>query len=80
MGVGTVPKKEKISMAWLMKYLSPVKWRLLLLLVLLLASTGMQLFNPQVVQRFIDTAAEGGTLERLLFLAGLFLEQAFSNQ
>lgn len=75
-----MPKKEKISMAWLMKYLSPVKWRLLLLLVLLLASTGMQLFNPQVVQRFIDTAAEGGTLESLLFLAGLFLVVAFSNQ
>lgn len=78
--MGTVPKKEKISMAWLMKYLRPVKWRMLLLLVLLLASTGMQLFNPQVVQRFIDTAAEGGTLERLLFLACLFLIVAFSNQ
>lgn len=80
MGVGIVPKKEKISMTWLMKYLSPVKGRMVLLLVLLLASTGMQLFNPQVVQRFIDTAAEGGTLERLLFLAGLFLVVAFSGQ
>ena len=58
-GVGTVPKQEKVSMSWLLRYLKPVKGRLILLLVLLLTSTGLQLLNPQIVKRFIDTAAEG---------------------
>ena len=73
MGVGTVPKQEKVSMSWLLRYLKPVKGRLILLLVLLLTSTGLQLLNPQIVKRFIDTAAEGGVIATLIQLAGLFL-------
>ena len=71
MGVGTVPKKEKISMTWLLRYLKPVKGRLILLLVMLLISTGLQLLNPQIVKQFIDTAAGGGTLAALIQLAGI---------
>lgn len=80
MGVGTVPKKEKLSMTWLLKYLKPVKGRLLLLLVMLLTSTGLQLLNPQIVQRFIDTAAGGGLLATLFQLAGIYLVVAVVNQ
>lgn len=80
MGVGTVPKKEKISMSWLLRYLSPVKGRLIILLVMLLTSSGLQLLNPQIVKRFIDTAAGGGLLGTLLQLAGLFLIVAVVNQ
>jgi len=75
-----VPKKEKISMSWLLRYLGPVKGRLIILLVMLLTSSGLQLLNPQIVKRFIDTAAGGGLLSSLLQLAGLFLIVAVANQ
>ncbi|GAK40601.1 multidrug ABC transporter ATP-binding and permease protein [Paenibacillus sp. TCA20] len=75
-----MPKKEKLSMTWLLKYLKPVKGRLLLLLVMLLTSTGLQLLNPQIVQRFIDTAAGGGLLATLFQLAGIYLVVAVVNQ
>lgn len=73
-------KQEKSSMFWLLKYLRPVKGKLALLLVLLLTSTGLQLLNPQIIQRFIDTAAEAGLIGQLLQLAGLFLVVAVANQ
>ncbi|MFD2700677.1 ABC transporter ATP-binding protein [Paenibacillus shunpengii] len=75
-----MPKKEKLSMTWLLRYLKPVKGRLLLLLVMLLTSTGLQLLNPQIVQRFIDTAAGGGLLGTLFQLAGIYLVVAVVNQ
>lgn len=75
-----MPKKEKLSMSWLLRYLKPVKGRLLLLLVMLLTSTGLQLVNPQIVQRFIDTAAGGGMLTALFQLAGIYLVVAVVNQ
>ncbi|CAI6041927.1 putative ABC transporter ATP-binding protein [Paenibacillus sp. JJ-100] len=71
---------EKQSMSWLLKYLKPVKGKLVVLLVMLLTSTGLQLLNPQIIQRFIDTAASGGILADLLKLAGLFLLIAVMNQ
>lgn len=67
-------------MSWLLKYLKPVKGKLVVLLVMLLTSTGLQLLNPQIIQRFIDTAASGGILADLLKLAGLFLLIAVMNQ
>lgn len=75
-----MPKREKLSMSWLLRYLKPVKGRLLLLLVMLLTSTGLQLLNPQIVQRFIDTAAGGGLLATLFQLAGIYLVVAVVNQ
>lgn len=75
-----MPKKEKVSMSWLLRYLKPVKGRLILLLAMLLTSTGLQLLNPQIVKRFIDTAAGGGVIATLIQLAGLFLVVAVFNQ
>ena len=75
-----MPKQEKRSMTWLFRYLKPVKGRLALLVVMLLTSTGLQLLNPQIIQRFIDTAASGGMLTNLIQLAGLFLVVAVCNQ
>lgn len=80
MGVGTLPKQEKVSMSWLLRYLSPVKGRLMTLLIMLLGSTGLQLLQPQIIKRFIDTAAGGGILTSLIQLAGLFLIVAVVNQ
>ncbi len=67
-------------MSWLLQYLRPVKWRMLLLLVLLLTTTALQLVQPQLVQRFIDEAAGSGTVSALLTLAGLYLAVAVLNQ
>ncbi|MGN7412691.1 ABC transporter ATP-binding protein [Paenibacillus sp. SAF-068] len=75
-----MPKTEKRSMSWLLRYLKPVKGRLALLLIMLLTSTGLQLLNPQIIKRFIDTAASGGILTNLVQLAGLFLVIAVFNQ
>jgi len=72
--------KEKLSMTWLLTYLKPVRGKLALLLVMLLASTALQLINPQIVARFIDTAAADGLVSSLLVLAGAFLVVAVSNQ
>ncbi|WP_342555870.1 ABC transporter ATP-binding protein [Paenibacillus sp. FSL R7-0652] len=73
-------KIEKHSMSWLLRYLKPVKGKLAVLLIMLLTSTGLQLLNPQIIQRFIDTAAGGGVLMDLMRLAGLFLLVAVTNQ
>ncbi|MEK4661132.1 ABC transporter ATP-binding protein [Priestia sp. FSL H7-0729] len=75
-----MPKTEKRSMSWLLRYLKPVKGRLALLLIMLLTATGLQLLNPQIIKRFIDTAASGGVLTNLVQLAGLFLVVAVCNQ
>ncbi|MEK3708436.1 ABC transporter ATP-binding protein [Paenibacillus sp. FSL R7-0198] len=75
-----MPKTEKSSMSWLLRYLKPVKGRLALLLIMLLTSTGLQLLNPQIIKRFIDTAASGGVLTNLVQLAGIFLVVAVFNQ
>ncbi|SDC68988.1 ATP-binding cassette, subfamily B [Paenibacillus sp. CF095] len=75
-----MPKTEKSSMSWLLRYLKPVKGRLALLLFMLLTSTGLQLLNPQIIKRFIDTAASGGVLTNLVQLAGIFLVVAVFNQ
>ncbi|MBD8837543.1 ABC transporter ATP-binding protein [Paenibacillus sp. CFBP 13594] len=75
-----MPKTEKGSMSWLLRYLKPVKGRLALLLIMLLTSTGLQLLNPQIIKRFIDTAASGGVLTNLVQLAGIFLVVAVFNQ
>lgn len=67
-------------MSWLLNYLKPVKGRLLILLAMLLTSTGLQLVNPQIIRQFIDTAAGGGLIGSLIQLAGLYLVLAVINQ
>lgn len=67
-------------MTWLVQYLRPVKGRMMILLIMLLTSTGLQLLNPQIIKQFIDTAAEGGGLAGLIQLAGLFLVLAVISQ
>ncbi|MBW5448649.1 ATP-binding cassette domain-containing protein [Cohnella sp. CFH 77786] len=75
-----MPQKETLSMAWLLQYMRPVKWRMLALLFLLLAATGLQLIQPQLVQRFIDDAVGQGTVQTLVSLAGLYLLVAVVTQ
>lgn len=75
-----MPQSSNFSMSWLIQYLRPVKWRMLALLLLLLATTAMQLVQPQLIQRFIDTATDQGALSALLTLACLYLAVAVFNQ
>ncbi|TQR44881.1 ABC transporter ATP-binding protein [Paenibacillus popilliae] len=73
-------QNTSISMTWLLRYLYPVRGRLLLLLIMLLVSTACQLINPQLVQQFIDTAAAQGAISTLLTLAGIYLLIAVFTQ
>ncbi|MEF3308747.1 ABC transporter ATP-binding protein [Paenibacillus sp. GYB004] len=75
-----MPQNKPSSITWLFRYLLPVKGRMLVLLLLLLTSTGVQLLNPQIIQRFIDTASSQGPLDSLLSLAGIFLVLAVCSQ
>ncbi|MFC3769099.1 ABC transporter ATP-binding protein [Paenibacillus sp. GCM10012303] len=75
-----MPQNKPSSITWLLRYLLPVKGRMLVLLLLLLTSTGGQLLNPQIIQRFIDTASSQGPLDSLLTLAGIFLVLAVCSQ
>ncbi len=64
----------------LITYLSPQRPRVLLLAILLLASIGLQLANPQVVAYFIDTAQKGGPDSVLTRAAFAFLSIALVQQ
>src|SRR5436305_9158910 len=64
----------------LVAYLSPQRPRVLLLAVLLLAGTGLELANPQVVRYFIDTAQKGGPTGALTTAAIAFLAIALVQQ
>ncbi|MDI7275177.1 MAG: ABC transporter ATP-binding protein [Anaerolineae bacterium] len=64
----------------LARYLRPQWRRALLLSVLLLASIGLQLYNPQVLRRFIDTATAGGEMRTLAWAALVFMGVALANQ
>ena len=65
---------------FLAKYLRAWRLRVALLAVLLLGSIGLQLLNPQILRYFIDTAARGGTLPRLLGAAAIFIGVALATQ
>jgi ATP-binding cassette, subfamily B, bacterial len=64
----------------LTRYLRPQWGRVALLAVLLFSSIGLQLFNPQLLRYFIDTATGGGALGALVGAAVLFLSLSVFNQ
>lgn len=64
-------------------YLAPQKARVALLAALLVAVTALQLWSPQLLRRFIDTATSSGAaspMRSLLTLAGLFILAALATQ
>ena len=63
-----------------MRYVRPQWRRALGLWVLLLGSVGLQLVNPLILRRFIDSAAEGSAVRALVVLAGLFIVVALVAQ
>src|SRR5438128_2707007 len=64
----------------LVTYLRPQRARVGLLAALLLGSIGLQLFNPQILKRFIDSATHGASDRALALAAGLFLAIALIQQ
>src|SRR5690349_22833730 len=62
------------------RYLFPHAKRVGVLSICLFGSVGLQLYIPQIVRRFIDLAAGGGTAAALSLLAFTFLGLALANQ
>jgi ATP-binding cassette subfamily B protein len=63
-----------------LRYVGPEWRRALLLAVLLLITIGLQLLNPQLLRRFIDSALAGSDVSTLVTIALLFMGIAFVTQ
>jgi ATP-binding cassette subfamily B protein len=66
--------------ALLVRYLAPQAGQVLLLALLLFGSIALQLANPQILRRFLDSAQAGGAMPGLVRLALLFLGLALAQQ
>ncbi|MGH2584722.1 MAG: ABC transporter ATP-binding protein, partial [Dehalococcoidia bacterium] len=64
----------------LLGYLRHQRTRVAILAVLLLTSTMLPLFNPQIVRTFIDRAVDGDATSTLVLLAVLFIVAAIVTQ
>lgn len=62
------------------QYLKPLKFKVALLAILIFASIGLQLVNPQIIRYFIDTALEQGDDQKLFLAALIFLGAALLLQ
>jgi ATP-binding cassette, subfamily B, bacterial len=56
----------------LFTYLKPLKGRVLLLALLVLAGIGLQLLNPQLIRRFLDGVETGQNVQELVVTAAIF--------
>jgi ATP-binding cassette subfamily B protein len=73
-----VPVRQYMRL--LSTYVRP-QWRWMVALgVLILATIGLRLANPQILRSFLDTATEGGSRSELLFDAILFFVIAVASQ
>jgi ATP-binding cassette, subfamily B, bacterial len=66
--------------ALLVQYLRPQKSWVLILAVLLFGNIGLQLVNPLIMRRFLDTALAGGSMDVLTPLAVTFIGVAAMQQ
>ena len=73
-----IPLKKYFNI--LSKYLRSQKLHFFLLALLVLGSTGLQIFNPQVMRYFIDSITEGKPLSALTSAALIFLSAALLQQ
>ncbi|NRF91309.1 ABC transporter ATP-binding protein [Paenibacillus frigoriresistens] len=64
----------------LSRYLFPQKGTLIALTMLLFASIGLQLINPQIIRYFIDTAQKQGAMQPLITAAIMFIGFALVQQ
>ncbi|QOR73741.1 peptidase domain-containing ABC transporter [Cruoricaptor ignavus] len=72
-----VPQEKKITLSYILKYLTPYKWQLVLMFLLLLAGSAITLVFPFLTQALIDkgVSAKNLNLIALILLSqlGLFL-------
>lgn len=80
MGNKTNPSGLRNYYEMLSRYLLPQKKALLLLALLLFASIGLQLLNPQIIRFFIDTAQSDKAMEPVYYAAALFIGFAVVQQ
>jgi ATP-binding cassette, subfamily B, bacterial len=73
-----IPLKQYTTL--LAQYLMPQRGRVIGLMIALLGSIGLQILNPQILGYFIDTAVSGGSQERLVIAALLFIGLALLTQ
>ncbi|MBD2055795.1 ABC transporter ATP-binding protein [Oculatella sp. FACHB-28] len=73
-----IPLKQYTSL--LAHYLKPQQGRVVGLAIALLSSIGFQILNPQILGYFIDTAVSGGSQQKLLIAAFLFMGLALLTQ
>ncbi len=66
--------------ALLRRYLQPQRPSVIGLSVLLVSSISLQLLNPQLLRRFIDTASTGGAVRPLVTIGALFMLIALVQQ
>ncbi|MBK6710447.1 MAG: ABC transporter ATP-binding protein [Chloroflexi bacterium] len=64
-------KRHSLTFLWI--YLRPFALRVLLLGALILASIGLQLYAPQIIRRFLDTAQAGADGRALSLMGAIFL-------
>lgn len=57
--MGEKPKDFKGSMKRLLKFISPFKWKIILVMVLIVAATVLSVINPKVLAMATDTLADG---------------------
>src|SRR5512133_3787202 len=64
----------------LSRHIRPQKGRFVLLIFLLIGSIGLQVINPQIMRFFIDTALNGGAVQKLVLAAIAFIGIALVQQ
>ena len=57
--MGEKPKDFKGSMKRLLKFVSPFKWKIILVVILIIAATVLSVINPKVLAMATDTLADG---------------------
>lgn len=72
--------QHRLNWRLLIAYLSPHRWQVLLLGVILASALAVQLVTPLVASRFLDAAVGDASLESLLTLAGLTMVLAIIGQ
>lgn len=64
----------------MLQYIHPMRNKVILLALLIFATIGLQLINPQIIRYFIDLASTNSGTEPLLEVAVLFLVTALTLQ
>ncbi|PSB07474.1 ABC transporter ATP-binding protein [Pleurocapsa sp. CCALA 161] len=73
-----IPLKQYSDLLY--DYLKPQQGRVIKLAIALLGSIILQILNPQLLGRFIDTAVKGGATKTLITIASVFVGVSILNQ